>query len=42
MGHAAGFVIAADQGDAAGITKLEADKEGDGFDTEEAAVDVVT
>lgn len=38
---AAGFVVAADQVDAVGVSKLEADEEGDGFDGEEAAVDVV-
>jgi hypothetical protein len=34
-------VISADEVDAVGITKLEADEEGDCFDTEEAAVYVV-
>ena len=39
--YAAGFVVAADEVDAGGVAEFEADEEGDGFDAEEAAVDVV-
>ena len=38
---AAGFVVAADQVHAARVAQFEADEQGDGFDAEEAAVDVV-
>ncbi len=38
---APGFVVATDEGDAGGVAQFEADEEGDGFDGEEAAVDVV-
>ena len=41
LGHATRFVVAADQGYAARVAKLEADEEGDGLDTEESAVDIV-
>lgn len=39
--HAAGFVVAADKVDAGWIAEFEADEEGDSFDAEEAAVNVV-
>ena len=42
LGHAAGFVVATDQGDATRVSKLKADKERNGFNAEEAAIDVVT
>jgi hypothetical protein len=35
-------VVAADEVDAVRIAQLEADKEGDGLDREESAVDIVT
>lgn len=41
LGDAAGFVVAPDQGDAGGVAEFEADEEGDGFDGEEAAVNVI-
>jgi hypothetical protein len=34
-------VVAADEVHAVGVAEFEADEEGDGFDAEEAAVDVV-
>ena len=42
LGYAAGLVVAADEVHALGVAEFEADKEGDGFDAEEPAVDVVT
>lgn len=39
--YAAGFVVAADEVHAVGVAEFEADEEGDGFDAEEAAVDIV-
>ena len=42
LGHAARFVVAADEVHAGWVAELEADEEGDCFDGEEAAVDVVT
>lgn len=41
LGDAARFVVAADEVDAGWVAQFEADEEGDGFDGEEAAVDVV-
>jgi hypothetical protein len=41
LGHAAGFVVAADEVHAFGVAQFEADEEGDGFDAEETAVDIV-
>lgn len=42
LGDAAGLVVAADEVDAVWVAEFEADEEGDGFDAEEAAVDVVS
>ena len=39
---AARFVVAADEVDSVGVAEFQADEEGDGFDAEEAAVDIVT
>jgi len=41
LGNAAGLVVATDQVDSGRVAEFEADEEGDGFDAEEAAVDVV-
>ena len=41
LGHPAGFVVPADEVHARGVPEFETDKEGNGFDAEEAAVDVV-
>jgi hypothetical protein len=41
LGDAARLVVTADEVDAVGVTQLEADEEGDCFDAEEAAVDIV-
>jgi len=38
----AGFVVAAQDGDAVWVTDFEGDKEGYGFDGKVAAVDIVT
>lgn len=38
----AGFVVAAQNGDAAGVTDLESDQESDGLDREVASVDIIT
>jgi hypothetical protein len=38
---AAGLVVAADEVNSVRVAQFEADEEGDGFDAEEAAVDVV-
>ena len=42
LGDAAGFVVSADEVHALRVAEFEADEERDGFDAEEAAVDVVT
>lgn len=41
LGDLAGFVIAAHEGDTVGIADFEAEKEGEGFETEVATVDEV-
>ena len=41
LGYTPGFVVAADEVDAVRVAEFEADEEGDCFDGEEAAVDVV-
>lgn len=41
LGDAARFVVASDEVDALRVAEFEADEEGDCFDAEEAAVDVV-
>lgn len=41
LGYATGFVVAANEMHSAGPSEFETDKEGDCFNAEEAAVDVI-
>ena len=42
LGHTASFVVSTYQRYAAGVAELEADEQGDGFDAEKSAIDIVT
>lgn len=42
LGYAAGLVVSSDEVDALWVPELETDEEGNGFDAEEAAVNIIS